>query len=64
MPYYYNMGEILQNFSAILLISRFETTSGLAAAILNFLSQKNSPSTTVCCWLCLLVETIEIRFRI
>jgi hypothetical protein len=46
MPYYhYNIGEILLNFSALLLISRFETTSCLAAAILNFLSQKNSQPT-------------------
>jgi hypothetical protein len=49
MPYYYyKMGEILLNFSDILLISRFETTSGFAAAILNFWSNMNYHSTTMC----------------
>jgi hypothetical protein len=41
------MDEILLNFSAILLISRFETTFGLAAAMLNFLSQ-NMPNLLQC----------------
>jgi hypothetical protein len=58
------MGEILLNFSALLLISRFETTSVFGGRHISFLSHKNSQSTTVCWHLRLLVETVEIRLRI